>query len=137
MNTVKNGSITVTLEMYCEQESKGNGHKLDKEKYNELKSKLNKTLDTFINEHSFSAEEQLVLDGFECALNNLRNTSHPTLQHKYDFLMSKTSNEIKEAISFSHSDFDVLKRLRNSVAHGLNYKTVIEGEITKEVQLKD
>jgi len=51
--------------------------------------------------------------------------------------MSKTSNEIKEAISFSDYDFNVLKRLRNSVAHGLNYKTVIEGEITEEVQLKD
>ena len=130
-------SVVVTLEMYCEQESKGNGHKLDKENYKELKSKLNETLETFIKEHSFSTEDQLVLEGFESALTNLRNTSHPTLQHKYDFLMAKTSDEIKETICFSHSDFDVLKKLRNSVAHGLNYNTVIEGEITKEVQLKD
>ncbi|MEZ8732813.1 HEPN domain-containing protein [Vibrio splendidus] len=130
-------SVVVTLEMYCEQESKGNGHKLNKEKYNELKSQLNKTLEEFIDDNVLSSEDRLVLEGFESALINLRNTSHPTLQHKYDFLMSKTSNEIKEAISFSDYDFNVLKRLRNSVAHGLNYKTMIEGEITKEVQIKD
>lgn len=130
-------SVVVTLEMYCEQESKGKGHKLSKDKYNELKSQLNKTLETFVYENVLSLEDLLVLEGFESALTNLKNTSHPTLQHKYDFLMSKTSNEIKEAISFSEDDFNILKRLRNSVAHGLNYNTVIKGEITKEVQLKD
>lgn len=130
-------SVVVTLEMYCEQESKGKGHKLNKDKYNELKSQLNKALKAFVDENVLSLEDLLVLEGFESALTNLKNTSHPTLQHKYDFLMSKTSNEIKEAISFSEDDFNILKRLRNSVAHGLNYNTVVKGEITKEVQLKD
>lgn len=130
-------SVVVTLEMYCEQNSKGKGHKLNRDKYNELKSKLNKTLETFVDENVLSSEDLFVLEGFKGALSNLKNTSHPTLQHKYDFLMSKTSNEIKEAISFSEDDFNILKRLRNSVAHGLNYSTVINGEITKEVQLKD
>jgi hypothetical protein len=132
-------SVVVTLEMYCEQESKGKGHKLNKDKYNELKSQLNKTLKAFINVNVnvLSSEDLFVLEGFESALTNLKNTSHPTLQHKYDFLMSKTSNEIKEAISFSEDDFNILKKLRNSVAHGLNYNTVVNGEITKEVRLKD
>ncbi|EGM70495.1 HEPN domain-containing protein [Shewanella sp. HN-41] len=130
-------SVVVTLEMYCEQESKGKGHKLNRAKFNELRSQLNDTLQTFIESNEFSEDEKLVIDGIESVITNLKNTSHPTLQHKYDFLMSKTSNDIKEAISFSNSDFDVLKRLRNSVAHGLDYKTVIDGEITKEVQLKD
>lgn len=130
-------SVVVTLEMYCEQESKGKGHKLNKDKYNEIKSQLNKTLEEFVNENVLSSEDLLVLGGFESAFTNLKNTSHPTLQHKYDFLMTKTSNEIKEAISFSEDDFNILKKLRNCVAHGLNYSTVIKGEITKEVQLKD
>ncbi|MCS6178223.1 ApeA N-terminal domain 1-containing protein [Shewanella baltica] len=130
-------SVVVTLEMYCEQESKGKGHKLKRAKFNELRSQLNETLKTFIKSNEFSTDEQLVIDGIESVITSLKNTSHPTLQHKYDFLMSKTSDGIKEAISFSNSDFDVLKKLRNSVAHGLNYKTVIDGEITKEVQLKD
>lgn len=130
-------SVVVTLEMYCEQESKGKGHKLKRAKFNELRSQLNETLKTFIESNTFSTDDQLVIDGIESVITSLKNTSHPTLQHKYDFLMSKTSDGIKEAISFSNSDFDVLKKLRNSVAHGLNYKTVIDGEITKEVQLKD
>lgn len=130
-------SVVVTLEMYCEQESKGKGHKLEKAKFNELRAQLNETLQNFIKSNDFSLDDQLVIDGFDNVITNLKNTSHPTLQHKYDFLMSKTSDGIKEAISFSESDFDVLKRLRNCVAHGLDYKTVIEDEITKEVQLKD
>ena len=89
--------------MYCEQESKGNGHKLNKEKYNGLKSQLNKTLEAFIDDNVLSSEDRLVLEGFESALTNLRNTSHPTLQHKYDFLMSKTSNEIKEAVEYKQN----------------------------------
>lgn len=130
-------SVVVTLEMYCEQESKGKGHKLNKEKYNELKSQLNKNLNAFVDENDLSSEDLLVIGGFHSVLTNLKNTSHPTLQQKYDFLMNKTSDKIKEAIAFSEDDFNILKRLRNSVAHGLNYNTVTKGEITKEVQLKD
>ncbi|MEZ9944012.1 hypothetical protein AB4331_03555 [Vibrio breoganii] len=130
-------SVVVTLEMYCEQESKGQGHKLHKTKYNELKSHLTNTLKMYVDDTELSEEDMLVIAGFEVALGNLRNTSHPTLQHKYDFLMAKTSNEIQEAISFSDSDFLVLKKLRNSVAHGLKYNTVVEGEISKEMQLRD
>ncbi|WP_157635018.1 HEPN domain-containing protein [Vibrio rhizosphaerae] len=130
-------SVVVTLEMYCEQESKGKGHKLDKVKFNELKSQLSQTLEEFIVDNDLSSKDLLVLKGFESVLADLRNTSHPTLQQKYDFLMSRTSNDIKEAISFSEDDFKILKKIRNSVAHGKNYNTVINGEITKEVQLKD
>lgn len=130
-------SVVVTLEMYCEQQSKGKGHNLEITKYNELKLRLLSTLQMYVDDTELSEEDMFVIEGVKAVVDNLRNTSHPTLQHKYDFLMAKTSTEIREAISFSDSDFSILKKLRNSVAHGLNYKTVVEGDISKEIQLKD
>ena len=130
-------SVVVTLEMYCTKVSKGKGHHLNKNNFNELKSELLKTLDNFINNQSSSSDEKCVLNGIKTAISGLKNTSHPTLQQKYDYLMSKTNPEIREAISFSDIDFTILKKIRNSAAHGENHRTEIPNDITKEIQIKD
>lgn len=130
-------SVVVTLEMYCAQKSKGQGHKLAKSKHHVLKEKLLGALSEFKLEATLSEQDNELVNDVSHIINQLKNTSHPTLQHKYNFLMSDTSSHIKEAIDFSDNDFKIIKKLRDSIAHGLHYKTATSGEITTEVQIKD
>lgn len=130
-------SVVVTLEMYCELISKGHGHKLNTVQFNALKEQLTEVLTNFEKTEELSVDDISLIHNLAGAIKQLKNTSHATLQNKYDFLMERTSLQIRDVIGFSEVDFNIIKKLRNSVAHGTMYKTVEEGEITKELEIKD
>jgi hypothetical protein len=130
-------SVVVTLEMYCELISKGHGHKLNTVQFKALKEQLAEVLTNFEKTEELSGDDISLINDLAGAIKQLKNTSHATLQNKYDFLMERTSLQIRDVIGFSEADFTIIKKLRNSVAHGTMYKTVEEGEITKELEIKD
>lgn len=130
-------SVVVTLEMYCEKVSEDTGYKLSQENFKDFKKVMVLAIDKYIENKKFSCDDRKVFDGFIDSINNLKNTTHPTLQHKYSYLMEKTSPEIRDMINFSDSDFSLIKKIRNSVAHGLIYKVAEAGNITKENKIKD
>lgn len=130
-------SVVVTLEMYCELTSKGHGHKLNTVQFKALKEQLTEVLTNFEKTEELSVDDISLIHNLAGAIKQLKNTSHATLQNKYDFLMGQTSLQIRDVIGFSEVDFNIIKKLRNSVAHGTIYKAVEEGEITKELEIKD
>lgn len=130
-------SVVVTLEMYCELISKGHGHKLNTVQFKALKEQLTEVLTNFEKTEELSGDDISLIHDLAGAIKQLKNTSHATLQNKYDFLMERTSPQIRDVIGFSEADFTIIKKLRNSVAHGTMYKTVDQGEITKELEIKD
>lgn len=130
-------SVVVTLEMYCELISKGHGHKLNTVQFNALKEQLTEVLTNFEKTEELSDDDISLIHDLAGAIKQLKNTSHATLQNKYDFLMERISPQIRDIIGFSEADFTIIKKLRNSVAHGTMYKTVDQGEITKELEIKD
>ncbi len=126
-------SHVVTLEMYCAKISEGKGDKLSKKVFSELKDHLNKAAQSFINKEKRSASDLKVLESIQNGINGLKNTSHPTLKEKYGYLLSGINPAIQTIISFTDEDFIFIKKLRDSVAHGLSYQTAIPGNITKEM----
>lgn len=130
-------SVVVTLEMYCKFVSEGKGYNLSKNKYNTLKEALEDTLITFRGSEQLSEEDELVLAGVKSAISNIKNTSHPTLKQKYEYLVHGTNQQIKDAVDFTDENFRTIKKIRDSIAHGLSYKSVVQGEVTIENQIKD
>ncbi|EFE7862559.1 HEPN domain-containing protein [Citrobacter sp. Cb014] len=129
-------SNVVALEMYCSLVSRGQGHKLDLEIFNKLKDGLVDFISDFSSKYDLNDSDLSLLEGLKSAVNGLKNTSHPTLKEKYEFLLEGVSPSIKEAIAFSENDFNVIRKIRNSVAHGLKYSTLKKGDITQELQIK-
>ena len=130
-------SCVVILEMYCKDKSSGKGIKLEPSKFSDVKCKLNNVLDEIAKDKTFSESDIKVIDGFKVAVSDIKNTTHPTLQEKFDYLLSLTNSDMRAAISFSEKDFKIMKKIRNSVAHGLDYKPVKAEDISIEMQIKD
>jgi len=126
-------SHVVTLEMYCAKISEGKGEKLSKEVFKELKEHLKNATQSFINKQKRSASDLKILESIQNGINGLKNTTHPTLKEKYEYLLLGIDPAIRDIISFTNEDFIIIKKLRDSVAHGLSYQTAIPGNITKEM----
>ncbi|SFU18974.1 hypothetical protein SAMN05192562_1109 [Kosakonia arachidis] len=126
----------VTLEKYCSMKSKGKGHKLNIDVFNNFRNTLIKSIDGFVSDTELSPEDVDLITGIRGEVSRLKNTTHAILKDKYDYVMSGVTNEIKDAISFSDDDFDIIRNIRNSVAHGNEYKTFEAGDITREMDVK-
>ncbi|HEE0080901.1 TPA: hypothetical protein R8G83_001926 [Citrobacter youngae] len=130
-------SSVVVLEMYCSLVSAGKHHKLNKQLFKELRDKLESVIEGIINRPELDAQDIELISGIKTGIRGLKNTSFPTLKEKYNYLLESVSDSIKEAIALSESDFNLIKKIRNCVAHGLNYETLNSGDITQELRVKE
>lgn len=127
----------VILELYCEKVSKGQGHKLSSIKYHRLKEILRAAIHSFKAESELSIDDENIVDNISFAIENLRNTSHFSLNEKFEYLMHDLNPEIIKAIGFNSVDFTLIKKIRNCVAHGKPYEPTKEKDVTHEFKMKD
>lgn len=130
-------SSVIVLEMYSSLVSEGKHYKLNKKLFRELRTNLEKVVDEIINRPGLDAQDIELISGIKAGIKGLKNTSFPTLKEKYNYLLDSVSDSIKDAIALSESDFNLIKKIRNCVAHGLNYETLKPGDVTQELQVKE
>lgn len=128
-------SCVVVLEMYSSLVSEGKHHKLNKKMFGELKGRLLEVIDEFAGKPELDAQDIKLIDGIKAGVNGLKNTSFPTLKEKYNYLLDGVSESVKEAVALNEHDFILIKKIRDSVAHGLDYKKIKNDDITEELQL--
>lgn len=131
-------SRVIVIEKYASEISAVGKRKMNKEIFNQLKSKLSGALTSFEESLTLSEGDRLVFNSINNGIRTLGNTSMQTLQDKYDYLMGTLDNDLKEVINFTGDDFLVIKQLRNDTAHGNEYKKVSgDDSITYEMEVSD
>lgn len=131
-------SRVVILEMYAGVKTTKKKLKMESNLYNDFKQELGKTIDTFKSSKNISGNNLIVFDGMKRSIENIKNTSLPTLKEKYEELMKEFYPALKDAISFTDDDFNKIKKIRDNTVHGLDYKRNGRGsDITYEMQLSD
>ncbi|WP_158683766.1 hypothetical protein [Pseudoalteromonas sp. T1lg22] len=130
-------STVVTLEMYCAKKVQGTRYKLPKNIFRSYKQELVSQSNEFIKRNELQGDDLQLIANFIEVINNLKNTSQPTLKEKYYYLMESQGYEAQSIANFSATDFDVIRNIRNSIAHGVPYTPHEEGYITTELRIKD
>lgn len=131
-------SRVVTLEKYSTIIAKGKGFKLNRELFKKLKGKIKTAIEEFKDDSVLTPDDMLIVQGAEVVMDSLTNSSMPTFKEKYTYLMEQVSEDLRKVVSFSNGDFALIKKLRDSIAHGNNYKKIEgEGKLTYEMQLND
>lgn len=123
-----------------------------KEKVNDFKTKVSQYAEKIKNrliqckdeEKKLVGNEIKIVDGMIDAISNFRNSSTPTFRQKYYFLKEHIKEKTWEAIFLKDGEFNIVKKLRDDIAHGNNYdkKTskkdnLIINDITEMLQLSD
>lgn len=131
-------SRVVTLEKYSTIIAKGKGFKLNRELFKKLKGKIKTAIEEFKDDSALTPDDRLIVQGAEVVMESLTNSSMPTFKEKYNYLMEQVSEDLRKIVSFSNDDFALIKKIRDSIAHGNNYKNIEgEGKLTYEMQLND
>ncbi|MFV7708507.1 hypothetical protein [Shewanella algae] len=124
-----------TLDSYCNEFSSKNGKKLGKAQYKRLKQDLVSIVDKYSVELGEDFKE--VFNSFKTGISGMRNTNMPTFREKYDFMIEKVDQDIRQIVAFSPTEFSVIKKIRDSAAHGLPIETRDGRDISYEFGLKD
>ncbi|CCF10236.1 HEPN domain-containing protein [Pantoea ananatis] len=131
-------SRVIILEMYASKKTASKKIKLDKGISKQFMLELRKTIDDFSKSRNLSGDNLKVYEGMSKSILSTKNTSLPTLREKYEALMEQLSPELRKAISFNENDFNRIKSLRDSTAHGAEYERHSQdGDISHEMQLSD
>lgn len=123
------------LDSYCNEFSSKNGRRLEKAQYKRLKNDLVSVVDKYSVELGDDFKE--VFDSFKVGISGIRNTNLPTFREKYDFMIEKIDKDIRQIIAFRPDEFSVIKKIRDSAAHGLPIETRDGRDISYEFGLKD
>lgn len=131
-------SRVIILEMYASVKTADKKLKLSKAINRDFMKALKEKIESFSASRDLSGDDRTVYEGMAKAILSTKNTSLPTLREKYDALMEQLSACFKKAVSFSDCDFNRIKSLRDSTAHGVEYERHSQGEdISYEMQLSD
>lgn len=131
-------SRVIILEMYAGAKTAKKKLKLNKTLNRDFMQALQETIKAFSESKDLSSDDRIVYEGMAQAILSTKNTSLPTLREKYDALMAQLSACLREAISFSENDFNRIKSLRDSTAHGGKYERHSQDDdISHEMQLSD
>lgn len=131
-------SRVIILEMYAGVKTADRKLKLNRIINRDFMKALQQTIESFSASRDLSGDDRIVYEGMAKAILSTKNTSLPTLREKYDALMEELSACFRKAISFTDSDFNRIKNLRDSTAHGGEYERHSQGDdISYEMQLSD
>lgn len=97
-----------TLDSYCNEFSSKNGKKLGKAQYKRLKQDLVSVVDKYSVELGEDFKE--VFNSFKTGISGMRNTNMPTFREKYDFMIEKVDQDIRQIVAFSPTEFSVIKK---------------------------
>lgn len=123
------------LESYCAKYTTKKGKKLNKSTYKELQNTLLTEIDNFsIN---LGDEYIEVMASFKNGIKGIRNTNLPTFTEKFNFIMNEIDPDIRKILNFTHSEFKILKEIRDTAAHALPIKTKYDYDITYEFQIRN
>lgn len=131
-------SRVIILEIYAGVKTADRKLKLSRIINRDFMKALHETIESFSASRDLSSDDRIVYEGMAKAILSTKNTSLPTLREKYDALMEQLSTSFRKAISFTDSDFNRIKNLRDSTAHGDEYERHSQGnDISYEMQLSD
>ncbi|MXP59746.1 hypothetical protein [Pantoea sp. Taur] len=131
-------SRIIVLEMFASHTTPAKTGLMDENIFNQLKTKIKETLDSFESSLNLSDTDSEVYYLIKERVMGVKRSFERTLQGKYDFLMTQMNDDLKEIIGFTDEDFKLIKRFRNAIAHGNKYiKLSDDNNITYETQVSD
>lgn len=131
-------SRIIVLEMFASHTTPSKTGYMDENTFNQLKTKMKETLDSFESTLNLSDIDNEVFGLIKERIMGLRRSFERTFQGKYRFLMAKMNEDLKDVIGFTDEDFKLIKRFRDDIAHGNKYiKVSDDNNITHETQVSD
>ncbi|KAB7691076.1 hypothetical protein GBN24_07830 [Plesiomonas shigelloides] len=128
------GCVSV-LDAYCSYYADKKSTKLPKRLYKDLIADLDNVIDKYSS--ASDLEQTSVLESIRKGVLSIRNSSLPTFKEKYEFLLGDIDEPIKKIINFSDCHFADVKRIRDGSAHCLEIKTLVKGNVTYEIAIKN
>lgn len=129
------GYVSV-LDAFSNRFVKGKTKKLKEQKFSLLMNDLIKTANGWkenLEETDFDVIDNLA----ESIKDNIKNTNLPSFKKKFNVVLNSLPPKLQEILGFSEEEFEVLKKLRNQIAHGSPPKLKKEHDITFEYKIRD
>lgn len=110
-------SYVSLVDRYVSLCTKSSEKRLPDKKFKKLKRKIKSSLSEYKLEEN-DDKYNSVFESLDQQIQQFKNSSFLSFSEKFEFTMGKLNQEIRDIIDLSSEDFQHLKRLRNSVAHG-------------------